>query len=265
MNLLSLIINFNRRLCERLTPIHVHEANVFGVYRKIGCLLLSHPSVKRVVDCGAGKSWHFPGYYKHWYDIHLIGLDIDPKEMEENEDLDEAIICDVSDTIPISPELIDLIMVYSGVEHFHNTEYFLKNAYNALRPNGFLIAQFPGRYAPFAIINRMLPQKISRAWLKVSMRNASLLGFTAHYDRTHYSAFSKIARRAGFKIIYYSPGYYSSFYADCFFPLWLLSYIYDTLRFALGIKNLASYNLFVLQKPGITSDTEPFRLYAWDY
>ena len=101
MSVMRRFFNFNRRVCRRLTPTHVHEANVFAVYRKLGALLLSHPDVHRVLDCGAGKSWHFPSHYKKWYDIHLIGADIQGDEIEHNPDLDEKIICDVTEAIPI--------------------------------------------------------------------------------------------------------------------------------------------------------------------
>jgi SAM-dependent methyltransferase len=265
MDLLASTIRGNKRLSRALTPTHVHEANVFGAYRKLGALLLSHPDVHRVIDCGAGRQWHFPSYYKRWYNIHLIGLDIDGGEMVGNGDLDESYECDVTKAIPIPEDSADLVMVSSGVEHFSDNEQFLKNVFRVLRPNGFFIAQFPGRYAPFAIINRMLPKTASRLLIDVSMsEDAHALGFKAYYDRTNYSAFSKIVNETGFNTLYYLPGYYSSSYADFAFPIWIFSYMYDVMRFGLGVKNASSYNLFILQKPGDTPDLEPLKLYAWD-
>jgi len=264
MGILSQFIAINRRLSRRLTPTHIHEANAFGVYRKLGAILLSHPKTKRVVDCGAGAAWQFPDYYKRWYDIHLIGLDIDANEMDDNRNLDEKIQCDVTTSIPVAPDSIDLFMISSGVEHFKNNDAFLRNAFLALRPGGFLIAQFPGRYAPFAIVNRLLPKKAARSLIRVATSDdAGVLGFTAYYDRTHYSAFAAMAKENGFSEVYHCPGFYSSYYAEFFFPLWILSYAYDILRFALGIRNLASYNVFLFQKPAAISDCEPMKLYAW--
>ena len=207
----------------------------------------------------------FPVIISNGTNIHLIGADIDASEMERNQDLNEKIVCDVTEVIPLPSGSVDLVMVSSGVEHFKNNQAFLGNAYSCLRPGGFMLAQFPGRYAPFAIVNRTLPRRVAKQLLLISMQDDSgVLGFEAYYDRTHYSAFAKIARVEGFNIIYYSPGFYSSSYADFFLPLWLLSYSYDVLRFALGTKNLASYNLFLLQKPELRPTVPAFRLYAWE-
>lgn len=254
----------NRRISQAITPRHVHEANVFGAYRKIGALLLSRPDVRNVVDVGAGKGWHFPRYYKDWYGIRLIGLDIDGAEMEPNADLDVKIECDVADQIPMQDNSADLFMVHSGIEHFSNNQRFLVNALRILRPGGFLVAQFPSRHAPFVLANRLLPQAISQRILNHAMGERSkLLGFRAYYDRTNYSAFKKLYAEVGFEEIYHLPGYCSSSYCEFFLPLFALSYAYDAIVFALGIKQLASYNFWVLRKPDPAATQQPLRLYAW--
>lgn len=256
----------NRRLSQAITPRHVHEANVFGAYRKIGALLLSRPDVRTVVDVGAGKTWHFPLYYKQWYGIRLIGLDIDAAEMQSNVALDARIECDVSDHIALADESADLFMVHSGIEHFADNERFLRNSLRVLRPGGYLVAQFPSRYAPFVMANRVLPQRWTRSLLDSAMgERARLLGFRAHYDRTDYAAFRRMFRAVGFEEQYHLPGYCSSSYCEFFVPLFMLSYMYDTLTFALGVRQLAAYNFWLLRKPDPAGKDEPLRLYAWSH
>src|SRR5229473_494116 len=143
MSVLDRFISLNRRTAEAITPGHVHEANVFGMYRKLGTILMSHPRISTVVDVGAGKAWHFPAYYKEWFNIQLIGLDIDASEMSDNELLDDKIECDVVSHIPLERRSVDLFMIRSGIEHFRDNELALRNLFQALRPGGFILAQFP--------------------------------------------------------------------------------------------------------------------------
>jgi SAM-dependent methyltransferase len=263
MKLLRSFVALNRRVSRAMTPDHFHEANVFAAYHKIGAMLLSHPDTRSVLDVGAGKHWHFPQHYKSWYGIRLIGLDIDGAEMKDNLLLDEKIECDAVERIPVPAGTVDLVMISSGIEHFSNNQRFLENAFDVLRPGGYLIAQFPGRYAPFAVANRLLPKSTSKRLLVASMgETAEHLGFTAHYDRTNYSAFRKMVQASGFDVVYHLPGYNSSSYLEFFVPLYLASYLYDSLMHAMGLRNLAAYNLWVLRKPA-EADLPEFKLYAW--
>lgn len=255
----------NKRISQAITPRHVHEANVFGAYHKLAALLMSHPGVTTVVDVGAGKQWHFPRHYKEWFGLHLIGLDIDAEEMAPNRDLDEKIVCDVVQDIPLPDGSVDLFTVSSGIEHFSDNERFLSHAYRKLRPGGFFIAQFPSRYAPFAIANRILPRRVTRRLLDAAMLDSKReLGFRAYYDRTHYAAFKHLVAKTGFRELYHLPGYYSSSYCEFFVPLYLVSYAYDALTYGIGVKHLAAYNLWVLEKPDPANPDQAFKLYAWN-
>lgn len=266
MSAISAFVNANRRLCKAITPRHIHEANVFGMYRKIGTMMLSHPKVRRVADIGAGRSWQFPRHYKDWYGITLIGVDIDADEMKGNAAIDQTVVCDVSEDIPLEPASLDLVMIHSGVEHFSDNQRFLANVHAALRPGGVALMQFPGRFAPFALANRLLPGRASRRLLdKTQGDGAKELGFRAYYDRTHYSAFLQMSTTAGFEPLYYLPGYFSSNYCEFLLPLFLVHYAYDVLRYAIGVRNLASYNLWVLRKPGDTGTDISFPLTAWQW
>lgn len=263
MGAVTSFFNLNKRLSLRMIPDHVHEANVFGVYKKIGTIALSHPQVHRVADIGAGKHWQFPVYYKDWYGIQLLGLDIDANEMRENEALDEQIVCSATGDIPLADGEVDLVTAHSGVEHFEDNERFLRNAYRILRAGGYLLSLFPNRYAPFAIANRLLPPALAKRLLRMSMGETDLLGFKAYYDRTNYSAFRRMSEGVGFEIAYYLPGYLSSQYLAFFNPLFLVWYGIDTANYMLGIRNLATYNLFLLQKPCPDEPKQPLQLYAW--
>jgi SAM-dependent methyltransferase len=244
-------VRANRRICVQYTPEHYRESNVFNMYTKIANILFAQSSISRVVDAGAGKRWRFPSDYKSRFDLHLIGVDIDFAEMAMNDTLDEKYVSDVCKSIPVAPGSVDLITAYSGLEHFEDTGNFLQQCFLALRPGGLCIAQFPGRYAPFAVLNRCLPHRVTK-FLLANLRPGSegALGFRAYYDRTNYSAFVRMAKTSGFEVEYYLPGFFSSGYFAFFIPIYIVSIFFDLLRFSAGAKNLASYNLFVLRKPG---------------
>jgi hypothetical protein len=50
--------------------------------------------------------------------------------------------------------------------------------------------------------------------------------------------------------LYYLCSYMSSGYFNWFLPLFLLSQLLDIVRLSFGTKDMASYNLFVLRRPG---------------
>jgi SAM-dependent methyltransferase len=243
-------VRFNQKVSRAITPLPVRETSVFSMYVKIASIVLMQPESKRVLDAGAGAAWSFPLVYKKRFDLHIIGVDIDASEMVSNPSLDERIVTDICHNIPIDRESIDVVTAHSGVEHFPNNEAFLQNCFRVLRPGGRLIAQFPSRYAPFVLLNRALPHGMSRFLLKHFRPDAyDKLGFPAHYDRTNFSAFKKIAEQAGYELefVYFS---YFNFYCAFFVPLYIMSLAFGFLRFAAGARDFSSYNLVVLRKPG---------------
>lgn len=249
--LLESFVRANRRLCHRVTPRHYWESNVFAMYTKVATMLVAQPDVRRVLDSGAGKLWRLPASYKQRFGLYLIGIDIALEEMAANDLLDEKLEGDVCRAIPVAPGSVDLITAFSGIEHFADNEAFLGHCYGALRPGGLLLAQFPGRYAPFALLNQALPERLSSVLLRNLLPGSEgVLGFKAYYDRTHYSAFRGLAEAAGFEVEYHLAGYFGSEYFAFFAPLYAAATLVDLFRFGLGVKDLASYNLFVLRKPG---------------
>lgn len=248
-------VNVNRRISRWLTPDHFAQGDAYHFYNLYGRILLSMPTIARVLDVGAGKAWHFDPRFKKDYGLTLIGLDIDEAEMQNNPSLDEKLVADATQSLEVADGTIDLIMGHAVVEHFSNTETFITSCWRALRPSGMVIFAFPNKYAPFAILNQLLPLFISNFLLKTFVPGSQgVLGFRAFYDRCSYLSFKRLLIRNGFHIEYNYVSFFSSDYFAFFVPFYLLSLAMDLLRYIIGIKQLGSYNLFIASKPAAESD-----------
>jgi SAM-dependent methyltransferase len=247
---LSGFVQANIRVCQTITPRHLGEASAFAQFRAAVVTSVLDLAPKTVVDIGAGRTWHNHPELKRMAGFRLVGVDISMEEMAQNAALDESVACDVTRSIDLPPGTADLVTVRSGVEHFSDNEAFLRNLHALLRPGGRTLLVFPGPHAPFVLINSLLPTACARSLLRRLVPGSDgVLGFKAHYDRTSYRQFSRMAERTGFKVLRCSCSYYSSVYFRFFLPLYLASLLLDHLRHALAIKSLASFYLFILEKP----------------
>ncbi|HWX13828.1 MAG TPA: methyltransferase domain-containing protein [Methylocella sp.] len=164
---------------------------------RLAALLFSAPDVKRVMDVAAGSHWQFPIAYKGAYGLELSGVDIDADAVGANDSLDFRFVDDVCRNSRIGIGNYDLMTSYSGVEHFPDVQKFLETAFISLKPGlssdakgGALIAQFPSPLAPFAILNRLLPQGLKRKIINTLYSDkADELGYAVSYDKCRYSEF----------------------------------------------------------------------------
>ncbi len=185
----------------------------------------------------------------------VIGVDIDIEQMAQNELLDLKIGCDACQSLGVPDRSVDLIMGRAVIEHLHDTAGLLHSANRALADDGRLVVTFANKHAPFAILNRILPQRIS-GWLLdnlVPSRDEHQLGFKECYDRASVSEFRKSLKEAGFEIEQQYTSYFSSQYYRFFVPLFLFGLAYDYLCYALKIQRLASYVMFVAKKRSVSA------------
>ena len=251
MDVLRSFLKLNVALSNLCNLKNMAEYGTHVEYLRLAALLFSAPDVKRVMDVAAGAHWQFPISYKAAYGIELSGVDVDADAIKVNDALDLRFVDDVCRSSKIGLGNYDLLTCHSGIEHFPDVQKFLDNACSSLRPGGALIAQFPSPLAPFAIINRILPHGVKKKLLNTLLQSkADELGYPATYDKCRYTAFKAAAERSGFRVEYYLPSFMSSGYFTWLLPLYLLSQLLDVFRLVIGSKDMASYNLFVLRRPG---------------
>jgi hypothetical protein len=102
------------------------------------------------------------------------------------------------------------------------------------------------KYAPFAMINRLLPHPISKWLLHILIPGSEgRLGFRAYYDRTYKSGMKRVLEKHDFKIIDIKVNYYQAEYFNFFVPLFVLNVLYELIVYGLRLENLGASVLVV--------------------
>jgi ubiquinone/menaquinone biosynthesis C-methylase UbiE len=203
-----------------------------------------------VVDVGGGRSLEYRLEVPR-EQARIIAVDVSAEELDQNEDVDERRVGDVSTRLPFDDAEVDLITSSSVLEHLRDVGGFLDEAARVLKDDGVMIHLFPSRYASFALVNRALPERVKRQLLfRVYPETEGRCGFEAHYDHCYFSAFVRECRKRGFEIDRVEPAYYgASDYYRVFFPLYLVSWLWELLASRMRARNLAAAMLVKARRP----------------
>lgn len=211
-----------------------------------------------IVDVGGGKRCPYAGSLPAR--TFLFGLDIEEESVRQNEDVDGRVVADLTGGIPLTSGSVDLITSRVTLEHLPDLRGFFREVKRVLRPGGLSVHVFPGRYASFAIISRLLGERLSRRVLFfLRPRTKGTCGYRAYYDRTHYGAVQRIHAEAGLEVMTLKVSFHASDYYGFFLPAFLLSALYETIIQWLGLKNLAAYILVVARKPQLVQPSPAHR------
>lgn len=238
------------------TPGQLWETRAFAIYEWLARALLGRPGTNVVIDVGGGRTWHFGEEWRANPEFKLIGVDVDPGELELNPMLDQAVVADLCETLGVPDNSVDLVLCRAVVEHLHDTSAFLANCHKALRPGGAAAFVFANKWSPPMVLNRMIPHWLAeRLLLALVPGTKGYGGFKAYYDKCTFSAFKRELQRHGFEIEYEYCSYYSSSYFQFFWPVHALSIASDLFRQTLSIRDLGSMNLFVVRKAEAQPET----------
>lgn len=243
MSLFSSLIAFNRRCCriiEHTLPAgftrHLHTTYKFEVAR-----LIDRRPGQVVVDIGGGKECPFLRFITDREAHCVIALDCSPEELRANAEIENKVVADAAGpSLPFASHSVDLVVSRSVVEHLPDNEAFFKNCAEVLRPGGMLVHTFPGRFAPFAMLNQILPNWTTRRLIRIFHPQwIDSCGYPAHYDLCYYSAIRDVLHREGFRDAQFTFRYYQSIYFDFCLPLYLVMLAYDLVIAGLGVRSLA--------------------------
>lgn len=113
-----------------------------------------------------------------------------------------------------------------------------------------MVHLFPCRWAPFAIVNRILPSWITSRliqWTGIAAGEA--LGFRAYYDHCTPWQFEWLLWGQGFIVFKHELSYNSAHYVKWCRPLYLAYRLYERVCQALRLRGLCSYCLSVSRVP----------------
>ncbi len=82
-------------------------------------------------------------------DISKIDIWLAKKRIEENKITNVELVCDSGEKLPFEDETFDLIIATDVIEHVANQEKFLREAYRALKVEGFFYFNSPNRFNIF--------------------------------------------------------------------------------------------------------------------
>lgn len=127
--------------------------------------------------------------------LTYVGLDVSRDELElaPQGSYDDLIVGDIADGI-LQPSSFDLVVSWQVLEHVHDMRATLEGIRTALVPGGALVAQMSGRRAFFALLNRVIPDRIGELAMQRLLGREPDSVFRAPYDRCTKSALEEITR-----------------------------------------------------------------------
>jgi len=151
--------------------------------------------------------------------------------------------------LPFKDHRIDFIVSWVVVEHLEDLEAFFVKSTRVLKANGYCIHAFSSKFAPFAIINQLLPRKLSN-WLLLYVRPAlkDFAGFPANYNKCFYSSLKSFFQKNGYEIFEFRLNYFQTSYFSFFVPFFMVMVMYAMLLQYIRARDLCAYILIVAKK-----------------
>jgi len=237
------LISLNQWIClkiEGLLPQRFTQ-HLHTIYRYEVARLANASPNPVILDIGGGKECPFLPHLERPEQCLIVALDISESELRRNQDVRNRVAADASaPSLPFAPTTVDVIASRSVVEHVHDVAKFFGNCAELLRPGGYAVHTFPCKYSPFALLNRILPNRVAQRLLYFFYPEwEEACGFLAYYDRCCYSEIVQLANNCGLEIVQVEIRYYQAIYYTFCVPMYLVMLAYDLIMYALDARNLA--------------------------
>jgi SAM-dependent methyltransferase len=116
--------------------------------------------------------------------VEYVGLDISAEELALAPDgaYDQTVAADASELVQDLVGRFDLILSWQVLEHVRDLPGAAANFHAYAKPGGTFVAMLSGRYAAYAVANRVLPADTARKFVARLRRRPIDTVFPAHYD-----------------------------------------------------------------------------------
>jgi SAM-dependent methyltransferase len=231
---------WNRKIALQIEKFIFRDYNIEASYRDV--IHNSLESGSLVLDIGGGARCVYATSR-----LRVIAADILLADLAHNRDIQGGLVADLEADFPLRPESVDAVTACYFVEHVQDTERLFKRIARILRPGGKLFILFPCRYAPFAIVNRMIPNRVTNRLLHWFLED-SHGGFPARYDNCWPKRVTAVMARNGLDVVSSELSFYQSHYYASFLPIYAVSVAYDLCVKALNLTSLAASACLVAEK-----------------
>lgn len=195
-----------------------------------------------VLDVGGGRCPTFspadrpPGCTYIGLDLSLAELDAAPPGSYA-----ETMVSGVTTLVPELVGRCDAIISWQVLEHVKPLPVAMENLRRYMRPGGQLVAHFSGTFGLFALISRVVPDRVTPALLEKLFDRPRSSTFPAYYDKCWASALLDIGRSwSSFEVI---PLHEGARYFGFSRHVQAVYLAYEEWAGRRGLANLASYYL----------------------
>lgn len=247
MGLCQRVFAANRRAATRLYRFFPQGADaLFADYVDTVVAQAAAPGVSRILDVGSGSQCCYAESLS--VGKAVVGLDLTGTGLRKNWGVRHRVQANVEGALPFADGSFDLVTSRSALEHFANVPAALSETGRVLRKGGRAVHLLPLRHAPFAILNRALPNALSRVLLRWLHPDGHGLGHVSYYCDCTPSRMHRLLEMSGMQVLECHLSYAQSSYFGCFLPVFLLSACYEWCVARLGATSLAAYALYVAER-----------------
>ena len=119
------------------------------------------PENAEVLNFGAGPATKNPKRILKGQVGRIVGADIDPIVLE-NEELDEAVVCENGGRLPLQDARFDLVYSDFVLEHVQFPKAFLAEVHRVLKPGGVYLFRTPNLHHYVSLGSKILPHALHK-------------------------------------------------------------------------------------------------------